>query len=645
VIALPAPAPYGSSRISKERINACLPDAVGAFIDWLVNESGWKVRHIETGELVPVEARHVCLLFRRFTSWGTDMTRDYVKALECRSLPHLLVGSKSFHHREEVETVRMALTAIEWPEDELAVFATLRGSLLAISDERLLRFRHALGRFHPFRKYPEPLDPDFEEIAQALQLLAGLHRERNRRPVAETVNTLLEAVRAHAAFAMRPTGHQALANVYRICDLARSFELSGGISFRGFVEELAAQAEKADAPEALVLEEAADGVRLMTVHTAKGLEFPVVILADMTANLTAADPDRFVDPDRGLCATRLLRCAPWELIERESDERQRENAEGVRVAYVAATRARDLLVVPAIGDEERDGWLAPLNKAIYPQRDQWRKPRAASYISFKGTRTVLDRPLDMISQDEPSIKPGLHVPQRGSHEVVWWDPAALKLNAAENFGLRQVDVLENAGAATAGVAQYAAWKQARTRDLEKGQAPDFDVVTATGFSDPPPGAAPVAIESAGQAAGRPGGARFGALLHAVLRDIDLGSGGGEAKKLAAMHGKLLDATGEEIAAAVKAALAALGHPLLERARAAARRHREIPVLLPIDDGKILEGVIDLAFVENGAWTVVDFKSDTELAANRLRYERQAQWYAFALGRLTGQPATPVLVRV
>jgi len=61
--------------------------------------------------------------------------------------------------------------------------------------------------------------------------------------------------------------------VYRVCDLARSFELSGGISFRGFVEELAGQAEKADAPEALVLEEAADGVRLMTVHTAKDWNF------------------------------------------------------------------------------------------------------------------------------------------------------------------------------------------------------------------------------------------------------------------------------------------------------------------------------------------------------------------------------------
>src|SRR5436305_6688089 len=105
---------------------------------------------------------------------------------------------------------------------------------------------------------------------------------------------------------------------------------------RGFVEALIGQAEKADAPEALVLEEAADGVRLMTVHTAKGLEFPVVILADMTANLTAAEPDRYVDAaiGKGLCATRLLRCAPWELIDREAEERQRERAEGVRVAYV-----------------------------------------------------------------------------------------------------------------------------------------------------------------------------------------------------------------------------------------------------------------------------------------------------------------------
>src|SRR5207253_11196573 len=213
-----------------------------------------------------------------------------------------------------------------------------RDYFCATRDSQLLRDRHERGRLHRFRKRPDPLDADLEQIAGALELLANLLRARNRRPIADTVNALLEAVRAHAAFALRPNGHQALANVYRICDLARSFELTGGISFRGFVEELVAQAEKADSPEALVLEEAADGVRLMTVHTAKGLEFPVVILADMTANLTAAEPDRYIDNARGLRATRLLRCAPTELTEHEAEEPRRERAEGGRVAHAGATR-------------------------------------------------------------------------------------------------------------------------------------------------------------------------------------------------------------------------------------------------------------------------------------------------------------------
>ena len=77
---------------------------------------------------------------------------------------------------------------------------------------------------------------------------------------------------------------------------------------------------------------------------------------------------------------RLLRCAPSELLENEAEEKARELAEGVRVAYVAATRARDLLVVPVCGDEERDGWLSPLNKAVYPPRDQYRERAARARL-------------------------------------------------------------------------------------------------------------------------------------------------------------------------------------------------------------------------------------------------------------------------
>ena len=112
-----------------------------------------------------------------------------------------------------------------------------------------------------------------------------------------------------------------LANVLRISDLARAYEMTGGFSFRGFIEELNAQAEKTESPEAPVLEEASDCVRMMSVHAAKGLEFPVVILADMTANLAASEADRYVDAEPNLCATRLLRhCSPRELLDHADEE-------------------------------------------------------------------------------------------------------------------------------------------------------------------------------------------------------------------------------------------------------------------------------------------------------------------------------------
>ena len=97
---------------------------------------------------VAVAAKHVCLLFRRFVSWQTDVTRPYVEALEARGIPHVLVGGKAFHEREEVEALRAALAAIEWPDDELSVFATLRGPFFAIGDEELLEWTHRFGRHH-----------------------------------------------------------------------------------------------------------------------------------------------------------------------------------------------------------------------------------------------------------------------------------------------------------------------------------------------------------------------------------------------------------------------------------------------------------------------------------------------------------------
>ena len=124
---------------------------------------------------------------------------------------------------------------------------------------------------------PEDLDPEFFPVRDALRMIAELHRQRNYRPLADTIHELLERTRAHAGFAFRKGGERVLANVYRLADLARSFEIGGAAtSFRAFVEYLESEYEGSDQSEAPVLEQEGGGVQLMTVHRAKGLEFPVV---------------------------------------------------------------------------------------------------------------------------------------------------------------------------------------------------------------------------------------------------------------------------------------------------------------------------------------------------------------------------------
>jgi ATP-dependent exoDNAse (exonuclease V) beta subunit len=649
VIALPVPRPYGKLNVAKYAIESSLPDATAAFVDWLLRDSGWRVRDVEgSGELVPIESRHIALLFRRFMSFGNDVTRDYVRALENRDISHLLWGARSFHEREEVETLRAALNAIEWPDDELSIYATLRGALFAVSDNLLLRYRTEVGPLRPFRRDAENLPPEFKPVSDALAFLSELHRRRNWRSAVETVHNLLEACRAHAAFALRPSGDQVLLNVYHVADLARAYERSGGLSFRGFVEQLNSRAEREGNTEPPVLEDAAEGVRIMTVHAAKGLEFPIVILADMTAKIAQNRAGRYIDPVARLAAVRVAGCSPWELLEHQEQETARDEAEGVRVAYVAATRARDLLVVPAVGDGSSDGWLRPLNRAIYPPKAQFRNAAAAPSCPEFGDATVLWRPIEQEVGYETSIKPGLHIPECGEHGVVWWDPAILKLNVPPRHGLHYEDILaqDERGRADESIRLYAEWKAKRTSRLEKGSIPSLDVFIATEAPEPPDGCADrVEIIQIPRNDSRPGGPRFGSLVHLVLRDAPLNAAREALYQLARTHARLLAATDEEVDAAASAVFDALQHEMLTRVRRSSRVHRELPVSSRTQSGSIFEGVIDLAFLESGKWIVADFKTDADRPSRQSRYRRQVGWYVHAMEQLTGLPAAGCLLHV
>jgi ATP-dependent exoDNAse (exonuclease V) beta subunit len=648
LIALPVPRPYGVRGVTKGAIEASLPDAVGALVDWLVHSSGWTVSEREDADRrVPLAARHICILFRRFVQgWsGTDVTRPYVHALEARGIPHLLVGGRAFHGRDEVETMRAALTAVEWPDDELAVFATLRGSLFAVGDDALFVYRQTHGHLHPFR-VPAELTPELAPIGEALALLATLHRGRNRRPVADTIARLLEATRAHAGFALRPSGEQILANVLHLAELARTYETTGGISFRGFVERLLDEAERAQTSEAPILEEGSDGVRIMTVHKAKGLEFPVVVLADITAGLTGG-VSRWVDAPRNLCALRIAGWMPAELAEHETDETSRDAAEGLRVAYVAATRARDLLVVPVVGDERFDsGWVSALNGALYPVADRWRRAGAADGCPRVGDETVLTRPSELAFNTE-SVEPGCHA--FDGYDVVWWDPAALSLGAEPRLGVRQEELLGKdtpPELVARNRRRFEDWQADRAAAIAGGAQPEHVVQTATARAAGTEGLArDVEVVELPRAADRPAGPRFGALVHAVLATTPLDGSAADVEHSAAIQGRMLGASADEIAGVGQIVAAALAHPLLRRARAADQCRRETPLTLRAADGTLVEGTVDLAFLDAGAWTVVDFKTDHELARHLDVYRRQVALYADAIAAATGTPARAVLLRV
>ena len=681
MVVLPVPEPYGYRRLSNAAIEKSLPDAVGGFIDWLINDSGWKVaerpataksslaptaargfRPGETEHLVSIQPRHICLLFRRFTSFGEDMTRPYVEALEARGIAHLLVGGRSFHNRAEIETLRAALAAIEWPEDELSVFASLRGSLFAISDEELLEYRHRIGRFHPFR-IPTEFPANLAVIVEGLKLLQALHRHRNRVSVATTIASLLEATRAHVGFALEHGGEQVLANVAHVIDLARRYETEGGISFRGFIEALREQAESGEAGEAPILEEGSDGVRLMTVHKAKGLEFPVVILADMTAKLHAFAASRYLDSERNVCAIRLGGCAPADLLDHEDEELLRDEAEGIRVAYVAATRARDLLVIPAVGDEEREGWIQPLNTAVYPVKEARRQQvQAPGCVEFQSKDSVWVRPSGSAASAS-TVCPGLHVctgrgpSQISEFSVVWWDPRTLKLGAEAPLGLRRPELIVRDVAPAivdSGLAAYNSWRERHQQAIAAGSHTSVAPRTVTQAAKSGDESAPdlklphVEIIELPRPANRPSGRRFGTLVHAVLASVPLDADLNIIQRLATIHGRILGAPQDEVDAASESVRVTLAHRVFEDARQAAQQgrcRREVPIAWRDPDGLLIEGVIDLAFEHAGGWTVIDYKTDEEFRGDEPAYRRQAGMYAAAVNAANGAPVAALLMRV
>jgi ATP-dependent exoDNAse (exonuclease V) beta subunit len=400
----------------------------------------------------------------------------------------------------------------------------------------------------------------------------------------------------------------------------------------------------------------------MTVHKAKGLEFPIVILADMTAKLVPFEASRHIDHDKGLAAVRIGGWSPKDLTDWSAQEKERERAEGVRIAYVAATRARDVLVVPAVGDQPfgSDAWLSPLDSSIYPAMEARRHPSSAAGCPPFKKDSVLKRPDEGVAMSN-TVAPGSHrISADLPFDVVWWDPAALGLGAEPPFGLRRQELISKDVAlevVAEGTARYIAWRNTRDDARTRAAQPSVQVRTATEWArgereegtnaQRPTANSHIEIVTLPTSDTRPSGPRFGTLVHASLAVVPLDADEVTIDRVVAVQARIVAAPPDELAAAQQVVRAVLGHGLLADARRASERGallRETPTTI-VRDGQLIEGTVDLAFETDQGFTVIDFKTDRAEGELQIVYARQVQLYAEAIAEATGKPARAVLMSV
>ncbi len=284
----------------------------------------------------------------------TRATLPYLEqALEDAGVPARIESQSLVYATAEVQELLAILTTIDDPADEVALVAALRAPAFACRDDRLLEFRQAGGRWD-YRAAPPPTLAPTHPVVAAMEALRDLHEHRWWDTVSETVERVIRERRLMELAVARARPRDHWRRIRFVADAARAFADGGGTSLRGFVAWLAQQVdEEARAVEVVVPEPDDDAVRILTVHGAKGLEFPVVVLAGLGVGdraqvppvLWTADgtPEFQIGPRARSGATFRYLSAGY--AARADHEKHATLAEQVRLLYVAATRARDHLVV------------------------------------------------------------------------------------------------------------------------------------------------------------------------------------------------------------------------------------------------------------------------------------------------------------
>ncbi len=544
-----------------------------------IRTGGWQVRG-EDGALREAEFKDICILMPARTGLST-LERQLSEA----QVPYRIESESFILGTQDVRELLNCLRAIDSPADQVALVGALRSSAFACSDVDLLRFIEGGGRL-------DYTNPGRGEgiVRDALEALRSYHARRGWLQADRLIEDFIRDRRMAQAAYGRTRPREKLRRLQVMVDLARAYARVEGSSLRGFLDWMDRRTEEKSRMEEVSVPEAdEDAVRIMTIHAAKGLEFPIVVMLGLGDRPGARLGNVIFDKSTGNCEVRLgsggseFKTAGYDSL--KNIEKEAEEAERVRLKYVAATRARDHLVL-----------------SLYHSND---KTDAAAILGFLS--------------DSPGLWDGIDL-----SAVTLYRPSAETAIAGKDDTAADLEK----------------WTERRAGILEESSKPVAVAVTdLVSLFKEEAGGGEVYYRT-----GR-GGSSLGRAVHSVLQSIDLETGRGLddlSKAQAAAEG--IAGQWKDVA---RLARNGMESAIVRRAVASGNYRREVFVSTSVE-GRLLEGIMDIIFEEEDGLVITDYKTDAvdneeALLKKKDVYERQAGLYALMAQQATGRKVKKVVM--
>ena len=544
-----------------------------------------------------VKPGHVALLFRKLTQADA-----YLDALRRHHIPYVIEGEKHFYRRQEVIDFVNLLRVLDHPHDEIALAGLLRSPLGGLTDRELYELKQT-GQFNylhaaQLRAWPHDRAT---AILRLYERLAWLHRTIPVLPLAEAIDLMFDRLPILELAAASLHGEQAVANLMKVKQTAASLADRPHMTLSGFVELMITRLEEQpDESESPLAEESLEAVHVLTIHKAKGLEFPVVVLPGLHQGSGRERSISQVSYDwsSGTYGLSLDRHRSLGSLLVQHKLRLREEAERRRVLYVGMTRAKELLLL-------------------------------SGGITARSVGETVFELLQNIGTGEIGIATTVAL-QIGAGAI----PHRVVTAPDRKRPGRRVDKATNA-AVVDPQEMAVLWGARTTRWTTSLETPQHLTPTRLGA-----GVAPGARARAPVQQDAPIGRLAGVVVHRLLERWDYSQN--PAELCAQVDSGLQAALAPDdqshaaaVAESVHELLAAFGQSdIYARLRSSQILGREVPFIMPWGHRQVMEGVIDIVYRFDGELWVADYKTDAvlpvQVAGRAEQYRVQSEVYKAAV---------------